>query len=101
MNQIDIMEYSQRITSYALQYYNSTTSQWVNIATGTQFSVGMKCFEFSAITARLFRIYIYTASAVPQIAEFLVNNIIDKDYIYYKVDGQSMSLGVMGYYERK
>ena len=99
-NQISIIENTTRVTSFDLQYYNSSTSTWITIHSDTIIGTKLKTFKFEDFTSRYVRLYINSASANPQITELIVSNYKYQDYIYYKVNGENLSLGIQGYYER-
>lgn len=92
---IKVVENGSLITSYNVQYYNGTT--WINITTGT--TLGALNINFPDITAQRVRILINTATNKPSISEFMIWQKDVNDCIYYKLDGDSVNIGIHGYYE--
>ncbi|MDF2566706.1 MAG: hypothetical protein K0R90_162 [Oscillospiraceae bacterium] len=71
VNKVVIREDMNRITSFAVQYFDG--KNWVNITSGT--TIGdLKEITFSSVTARRFRLLIPTASDLPSIREMELFN---------------------------
>ena len=71
-SQVVIKEYSSRISSYKIQYWNGAT--WLDAYTGTTIGEAAEPVNFPAVTGTMVRLNILAAGSEPSIWEFTVND---------------------------